>query len=136
MTSLKYYRDYYEQDGIRSADISAEERISMVLNIFPQGVHSVLDVGCGDGTLISLLGTKYSKAGLDISYNALQRAKDIQRVQASVGAIPLLKNSFDLVLCTEVIEHLAKRLPQVGGVCMQMEDELASINSVMNASQR
>ena len=108
MTSLKYYRDYYEQDGIRSADISAEERISMVLNIFPQGVHSVLDVGCGDGTLISLLGTKYSKAGLDISYNALQRAKDIQRVQASVGAIPLLKNSFDLVLCTEVIEHLGR----------------------------
>jgi 2-oxoglutarate ferredoxin oxidoreductase subunit alpha len=35
---------------------------------------------------------------------------------------------------TEVIEHLAKRLPQVGGVCMQMEDELASINSVMGAS--
>jgi len=35
---------------------------------------------------------------------------------------------------TEVIEHLAKRLPEVGGVCMQMEDELASINSVMGAS--
>ncbi|KKN05729.1 hypothetical protein LCGC14_1084350, partial [marine sediment metagenome] len=24
---------------------------------------------------------------------------------------------------TEVIEHLAKRLPEVGGCCMQMEDE-------------
>ena len=35
---------------------------------------------------------------------------------------------------TEVIEHLAKRLPEVGGVCMQMEDELASINAVMGAS--
>jgi len=35
---------------------------------------------------------------------------------------------------TEVIEHLAVRLPQVGGVCMQMEDELASINSVIGAS--
>jgi 2-oxoglutarate ferredoxin oxidoreductase subunit alpha len=35
---------------------------------------------------------------------------------------------------TEVIEHLAMRLPQIGGVCMQMEDELASINSVMGAS--
>ncbi|MFX1258083.1 MAG: transketolase C-terminal domain-containing protein [Promethearchaeota archaeon] len=35
---------------------------------------------------------------------------------------------------TEVIEHLAKRLPEVGGCCMQMEDELASINSVMGAS--
>jgi 2-oxoglutarate ferredoxin oxidoreductase subunit alpha len=35
---------------------------------------------------------------------------------------------------TEVIEHLAFRMPQVGGVCMQMEDELASINAVMGAS--
>ncbi|MFX1358308.1 MAG: 2-oxoacid:acceptor oxidoreductase subunit alpha, partial [Promethearchaeota archaeon] len=35
---------------------------------------------------------------------------------------------------TEVIEHLAIRLPEVGGVCMQMEDELASINSVIGAS--
>ncbi len=35
---------------------------------------------------------------------------------------------------TEVIEHLAVRLPQVGGICMQMEDELASINSVIGAS--
>ncbi|MHA1147404.1 MAG: transketolase C-terminal domain-containing protein [Promethearchaeota archaeon] len=35
---------------------------------------------------------------------------------------------------TEVIEHLAKRMPEVGGVCMQMEDELASINSVIGAS--
>jgi len=35
---------------------------------------------------------------------------------------------------TEVIEHLSARLPQVGGVCMQMEDELASINAVIGAS--
>ncbi len=35
---------------------------------------------------------------------------------------------------TEVIEHLAKRMPEVGGVCMQMEDELASINAVIGAS--
>jgi 2-oxoglutarate ferredoxin oxidoreductase subunit alpha len=35
---------------------------------------------------------------------------------------------------TEVIEHLARRLPEVGGACMQMEDELASINAVVGAS--
>ena len=35
---------------------------------------------------------------------------------------------------TEVIEHLAKRMPEIGGVCMQMEDELASINAVVGAS--
>jgi len=35
---------------------------------------------------------------------------------------------------TEAIEHLAKRLPEVGGCCMQMEDEIASINAVIGAS--
>jgi 2-oxoglutarate ferredoxin oxidoreductase subunit alpha len=35
---------------------------------------------------------------------------------------------------SEIAEHLAKRLPQVGGIAIQMEDELASIGSVMGAS--
>jgi len=35
---------------------------------------------------------------------------------------------------TEVIEYLAKRMPEIGGVCIQMEDELASINAVIGAS--
>lgn len=35
---------------------------------------------------------------------------------------------------TEIPEHLSQRLPEVGGAFMQMEDELASINSVVGAS--
>ncbi|UCH60042.1 MAG: 2-oxoacid:acceptor oxidoreductase subunit alpha [Anaerolineales bacterium] len=35
---------------------------------------------------------------------------------------------------TEVAEHLARRLPEVGGVFIQMEDELGSIASVLGAS--
>ncbi|KPJ61413.1 MAG: 2-oxoglutarate ferredoxin oxidoreductase subunit alpha [Latescibacteria bacterium DG_63] len=35
---------------------------------------------------------------------------------------------------TEVAEHLSKRLPQVGGTFIQMEDELASMNAILGAS--
>jgi len=35
---------------------------------------------------------------------------------------------------TEIAEHLSKRLPQVGGIAIQMEDELASIGAVVGAS--
>lgn len=35
---------------------------------------------------------------------------------------------------TEIMEWIAKYLPQKGGVTMQMEDELASINAIMGAS--
>jgi 2-oxoglutarate ferredoxin oxidoreductase subunit alpha len=35
---------------------------------------------------------------------------------------------------TEIAEYLARRLPQVDGICIQMEDELASISAVIGAS--
>jgi len=35
---------------------------------------------------------------------------------------------------TEVAEHLARRLPEVGGVFVQMEDELASMAAILGAS--
>ena len=35
---------------------------------------------------------------------------------------------------TEVAEHLARRLPEVGGVFIQMEDELGSMAAIIGAS--
>jgi len=35
---------------------------------------------------------------------------------------------------SEIAEHLAKRLPQTGGIAIQMEDELASIGAIVGAS--
>ena len=35
---------------------------------------------------------------------------------------------------TEVAEHLARRMPEVGGIFLQMEDELGSISSIIGAS--
>ncbi|MFX1572422.1 MAG: 2-oxoacid:acceptor oxidoreductase subunit alpha [Promethearchaeota archaeon] len=58
-------------------------------------------------------------------------------VAMSEGALAAGLNFFGgypITPSTEVIEHLAKRLPEVGGCSMQMEDELASINAVIGAS--
>ena len=58
-------------------------------------------------------------------------------VAMSEGAISAgLKffGGYPITPSTEVIEHLALRMPQIGGVCMQMEDELASINAVIGAA--
>jgi 2-oxoglutarate ferredoxin oxidoreductase subunit alpha len=35
---------------------------------------------------------------------------------------------------SEIFHHLSRKLPQVGGSCLQMEDEIASIGSVIGAS--
>jgi len=41
---------------------------------------------------------------------------------------------YPITPASEIAEHMAKRLPQVGGIAVQMEDELASIGAVIGAS--
>jgi 2-oxoglutarate ferredoxin oxidoreductase subunit alpha len=35
---------------------------------------------------------------------------------------------------TEIAERMSERLPEVGGIFIQMEDELASMNAILGAS--
>lgn len=41
---------------------------------------------------------------------------------------------YPITPATEIAEHMARRLPQVGGVFIQMEDEIASISAVIGAA--
>jgi 2-oxoglutarate ferredoxin oxidoreductase subunit alpha len=41
---------------------------------------------------------------------------------------------YPITPASEIAENLAKRLPQVGGIAIQMEDEIASIGAVIGAS--
>ncbi|MEM2911098.1 MAG: 2-oxoacid:acceptor oxidoreductase subunit alpha [Candidatus Bathyarchaeia archaeon] len=41
---------------------------------------------------------------------------------------------YPITPASEIAEHLAMRLPQVGGIAVQMEDEIASIGAVIGAS--
>ncbi|MDH5375399.1 MAG: 2-oxoacid:acceptor oxidoreductase subunit alpha, partial [Candidatus Bathyarchaeota archaeon] len=41
---------------------------------------------------------------------------------------------YPITPATEIAERMAQRLPEVGGVYIQMEDELASLTAVIGAS--
>src|SRR5512137_3205506 len=41
---------------------------------------------------------------------------------------------YPITPATEIAERMAERMPQVGGVYIQMEDELASMNAVLGAA--
>jgi SAM-dependent methyltransferase len=80
---------------------------------------SVLDVGCGDGKKILLLGKRYLTAesglfGIDISATAVKKAaatnKLLDRELRGFAAgdaeeLPVAANTFDAVLCVELLEH-------------------------------
>ena len=75
-----------------------------------------LDAGCGDGrhlAAIAAAGYRPSRVvGVDISERILETARataaplEPELVRANLEALPLGDAAFDLVLCTQVIEHL------------------------------
>ena len=69
-----------------------------------------LDVGCGRGGIMELLGGKVALCvGVDLDLVSLRehRAPHTRRVAAPVDALPFADESFDLVTCSWVMEHLA-----------------------------
>ncbi|MBI4302375.1 MAG: class I SAM-dependent methyltransferase [Chloroflexi bacterium] len=71
----------------------------------------VLDVGCGEGFVIDFLRPCFpnlSFYGIDASLLALAGAhrREVPLLQSDATFLPFLSQSFDLVLCLEVLEHL------------------------------
>jgi len=105
---------YYEQEVIwnRPLKDTETERIEMTINSIPSGVSSILDVGCGDGRITNRLASSYPQVvGVDISKEALKHVQT-KVIRASVEHLPFKNRSFDLVMATELIEHLPKPIYQ------------------------
>ncbi len=107
----------YEQSWalkVASVDAKESQRIRQTLELIPDEVRSVLDAGCGDGRVTMALARGHDVVGVDVSCNALNREARRSRVASVLTALPFRDESFDLVLVSEVIEHIpADVLPQV-----------------------
>jgi ubiquinone/menaquinone biosynthesis C-methylase UbiE len=72
------------------------------------------DLGCGSGVITRQLSAHYKEfIGLDISNNAIEycnnkRGVNDTYIRSNLEKIPLNKESINLVVCSEVIEHVEK----------------------------
>jgi SAM-dependent methyltransferase len=74
----------------------------------------MVDIGCGEGYYFKDYIKKFRTViGLDISLNKLKRAGELQRVNKNIHrmcsnaeTLPLQANSMNLVVCSELLEHL------------------------------
>jgi 2-polyprenyl-3-methyl-5-hydroxy-6-metoxy-1,4-benzoquinol methylase len=83
-------------------------RIAKELNLRP---GTIIDCGCGDGSLLRVMRRTFPDAalsGMDVSGVALDRAAGSGATvfQGDFGFPLALTVPFDLVLCSEVIEHV------------------------------
>ena len=103
-----YYDTYWTDQGFDPPS-NLNEDIRRLLIGATAG--RVLDVGCGDGDTAGLwlkqLGREY--VGVDVSASAVKRACAAgldARLIDDAAALPFDSNSFDSVVCIEVLEHL------------------------------
>lgn len=83
-----------------------EQRIAATVDLVPPSLDSVLDVGCGDGRLLHVLARRARRAvGVDLHLEPLRRLK-VRSVAGSAVQLPFRDCTFDLVLATEILEHL------------------------------
>ena len=87
-------------------------KINSFIDKYSQGNQRVLDIGCGGGdTLLAMRKHFPNKRfeALDISFkmiNSSSKLNHVLHIQGSVYELPLKNNSYSMVICTEVLEHL------------------------------
>ena len=111
-------RDFYEADAVIHEVVEAR-RSQICMNLIKRlksdnrklnCVVKILDIGCGDGSFIRKFRSDSEVFGIDISQQAVKRAKDngvnAYRLNVSKEKMPFHNRCFDIVYMGDVIEHL------------------------------
>jgi len=118
--TFKEHQDYYQHQFSTDRDLvyNNKERYQVIFDLIDEyarpSTEAVLDVGAGRGTISSYL----SQSGVDVlsvdivgNDNLLQYESELERLSVTLGRLPDLPvgtDEFDLVVCSEVLEHLPR----------------------------
>lgn len=111
----KYHKNTTVQKKLISKNNFTYRIIASVVNNYLSENQQILDIGCGAGTLAFYMADKHNQVlGIDISKQAIKKCKESARIlhlpSLSFEIMDFPKETptkrFDLITCTEVLEHL------------------------------
>lgn len=107
--------DYYDV-GIAKNPLQKiwhSKKLAEVLKLLPRQAKKILDVGCSSGVLTARVAKYLPKSkvtGLDSYQKAVNFAKSkypkIKFVAGDAHKLPFKDKAFDLIICTETLEHV------------------------------
>jgi ubiquinone/menaquinone biosynthesis C-methylase UbiE len=106
----KFYPRFYDLDFPYA--VARSRYRGWIRDLLAQGeVQRVLDCGCGDGyhSVTAELAPQHhvELIGVDVAFSALRENRLIQRkAVADAELMPFASDSFDLIVCESVLEHL------------------------------
>ena len=108
MSDQTYYEDLWRKKGGElKYDPEIIKKTEIIKQRIPNDVQTILDVGCGDGSITNPLGEKWEVSAIDISTEAVKHlTPQIRGYLGSSSAMPFNDVSFDLVFTSELLEHL------------------------------
>lgn len=139
-------QEFYERpdvplrSGLDRARRQAQMLAAMLRDV--TGPAVIIDLGCGDGSALAIAAERnpaHRFAGIDWSGDALRQAQaaglTVMRASVSGGSLPVADGAADVVIMSELIEHLvdpdgavaeARRILRPGGSLLLSTPNLAA----------